>query len=253
MIRIVDLKKSFNGQEVLRGINLEIPEGKRTVIIGRSGEGKSVLLKHIVGLLKPDSGSIYIDGEDITNLKGESLNRIKRRFGVVFQGGALFDSLTIFDNVAFPLRELTDLSEEEITERVRNILSEVGLSGEEGKYPDEISGGMKKRVAIARAVIMEPEILVFDEPTTGLDPITTKTIHALMERCSRKRRCTEIIVTHRMREVLDIAHFVALLYKGRIVEFTTPEKLIASDNPIVRQFIKARWRRKDLRTFWGRE
>ncbi len=249
MIKIVDLWKSFNGQEVLRGIDLEIPKGKRTAIIGRSGGGKSVLLKHIIGLLKPDRGSIYIDGEDITRLRGERLNRIKRKFGVVFQGGALFDSLTIYDNVAFPLRELTDLDEEEIRERVERLLEEVSLSGMEGKYPDEISGGMRKRVAIARAMIMEPEILVFDEPTTGLDPITTKTIHALMTGCSRKTNCTEVIVTHRIREVLDIAHFVAMLHEGRIVEFTTPQELITSENPIVRGFITGKVKGGKLQDF----
>ena len=246
MIKIVDLRKSFDGQEVLRGVNLEIPGGKRTAIIGRSGCGKSVLLKHIIGLLKPDRGWIYIDGEEITRLKGEGLNRIKRKFGVVFQGGALFDSLTIYENVAFPLKELTHLGDKEIRERVEGILEEVGLLEMKDKYPDEISGGMRKRVAIARAIIMEPEILVFDEPTTGLDPVTTKTIHTLMMGCSKKTGCTEIIVTHRIKEVLEIAHFVAMLHEGRIIEFTTPKELIASKNPIVRDFITGKADTKPL-------
>ena len=180
MIEILKLWKSFDGQEVLRGVNLEIPSGKTTAIIGRSGGGKSVLLKHLIGLLKPDKGKILIDGADITGLRTQELNKIKRKFGIVFQGAALFDSMTIFENVAFPLRELTDSSEEEIEERVSVNLKQVGLYGMDAKYPDEISGGMKKRVALAMAMIMEPEIMLYDEPTTGLDPVIETPITQLI-------------------------------------------------------------------------
>ena len=251
MIKVVNLRKSFNGQEVLKGVNLEIPTGKRTAIIGRSGGGKSVLLKHLVGLIKPDSGEIYVDGVDITKLKGKELNEVKKKFGMVFQGAALFDSLTVLDNVAFPLRELTDMKEEEIIENAREILREVGLEGMEHKYPDEISGGMRKRVGIARALIIRPKYLFFDEPTTGLDPITERAIHQLiglnplMEmavkkmvgKCHEEAKCTDIVVSHNIKEVLEISHKVAMLHDGVIVEETTPEGLLKSTNPVVKQFI----------------
>lgn len=251
MIKVVNLRKSFNGQEVLRGVNLEIPKGKRTAIIGRSGCGKSVLLKHLVGLIRPDDGEIYVDGVEITKLRKRELNRIRRKFGMVFQGSALFDSMTILENVAFPLRELTDLKEDEIVERVVNMLRQVGLAGMEGKYPEEISGGMKKRVGIARALILKPEFIFFDEPTTGLDPIMERTIHQLiglkpvMERAvSRLLKKvtdtvphTDILVSHNIKEVLEVSHTVAMLHDGIIIEHTTPEELMKSSNPVVQQFI----------------
>ena len=169
MIRIIDLTRSFNGHAVLDGINLEVPQGEITVIIGKSGVGKSVLLKHIIGLLKPDRGQVLIDGVDITKARGQTLKELKQRFAYLFQGGALFDSLTVFENVAFPLREKTKLSEAEINSRTRERLAQVALTAEvENKFPDELSGGMKKRVALARALIQEPEIILFDEPVTCL-------------------------------------------------------------------------------------
>lgn len=237
MIEIVDLWKSFNVQEVLKGVNLEIPTGKTTAIIGRSGGGKSILLKHIVGLLKPDRGKILVDGMDITKLDSRKLNKIRRRFGMLFQGAALFDSLTIFENVAFPLRELTDLGEEEIRERVIVNLKQVGLYGMESKYPDEISGGMKKRVALARAMIMGPEIMLYDEPTTGLDPVMETAVHQLIMNCQKELKCTAVLVSHNIQEVLKIAHRVALLHEGVIIESSTCKEIQGSENPVVRQFL----------------
>lgn len=238
MIKIVDLKKSFDGQEVLRGVNLEIPDGKTTAIIGPSGIGKTVLLKHLVGLLKPDSGEIYVDGVEITGLKGKALNSIKRRFSMVFQGSALFDSLTVLENVTFPLMELTDLKEEEIRKVSMGILMRVGLKGMEDKYPDEISGGMKKRVGIARALITRPEVIFFDEPTTGLDPIVAGAIHLLMKECINERRATSVIVSHNIKEVLELSDIIAMLHNGVIIECTSPEGLLRSEDPAIKQFIR---------------
>jgi len=237
MIKVVNLRKTFNGQEVLKGVNLEIPSGKTTAIIGRSGEGKSVLLRHLMGLMKPDSGEIYVNNVDITKLKGKELNTIKKTFGVLFQGAALFDSLTIFENVAFPLRELTELKEDEIREVVFKAFKEIGLTGTEQKYPDEISGGMKKRVGLARALIRHPEVMFFDEPTTGLDPITETAIHQLIRHCMNMIQCTEVLISHDIQEVLKLSHKVAMLHDGVIIEETTPEELVKSPNPAVRQFL----------------
>lgn len=241
MIKIEGLKKSFDGQEVLRGVNLEIPDGKTTAIIGPSGIGKTVLLKHLVGLLKPDSGEIYVDGVEMTRLKGKALNSIKRRFGMVFQGSALFDSLTVLENVAFPLMELTDLEEKEITREAMGILTRVGLKGMEEKYPDEISGGMKKRVGIARALITRPEVIFFDEPTTGLDPIVAEAIHLLMKECINERKATSVIVSHNIKEVLALSDIIAMLHNGVIIESTSPEGILRSENPVIKQFIRGEW------------
>ena len=237
MIKVVDLKKSFGGQEVLRGVNLEIHKGETTAIIGRSGGGKTVLLKHLVGLLKPDSGSIFVDGTEITSLRGRRLDRVKRKFGMVFQGGALFDSMTVLDNVRFPLRELTDLSEREITELALSILKETGLEGMEAKYPDEISGGMGKRVALARSLVLRPEYMFFDEPTTGLDPIVVNAIHRLMARCMAEVKCTDVLVSHDIAEVMEISDRVAMLHKGVIIASGTPDEIRGSSDPVVRQFL----------------
>ena len=238
-IRIVDLRKEFNGQEVLRGVNLHIPRGMVTTIIGKSGGGKSVLLKHLVGLIKPDRGEIYVDGIEITRLKGKELKEIKKRFGMVFQGAALFDSITVLDNIAFPLRELTQLKEEEIIRISKNILERIGMAGMEDKFPDEISGGMRKRVGLARVMVMRPEYIFFDEPTTGLDPVVEKSVHEVMMQCREMVKCTNIVVSHNIREILKISDRVALLHEGRIVEVSTPEKILQSDNPHVQEFFKS--------------
>lgn len=237
MIQLVNLRKSFNKQEVLKGLSLEIPDGKTTAIIGRSGGGKSVLLKHIVGLVQPDSGQILVDGKDITTLNEVELNEVKGKFGMLFQGAALFDSLTVFENIAFPLREKTTLSEEKIGEKVGLLLKELGLSGMEAKYPAEISGGMRKRVGLARALITEPKIMLYDEPTTGLDPIMENTIHELILASHKLFHSTDILVSHNMKEVYKIAQHVAMLHEGLIVAQGTPEEMQASQNPMVQQFI----------------
>jgi phospholipid/cholesterol/gamma-HCH transport system ATP-binding protein len=237
MIKIVNLRKSFNGYEVLKGVNMEIPKSKITAIIGRSGGGKTILLKHLIGLVKPDSGEIYIDDVDITKLKGKELNKIKRKFGMVFQGGALFDSLTVLENVTFPLRELTGQKEDEIVEMALGILKQIGLAGIEHKYPDEISGGMKKRVALARALILRPEFMFFDEPTTGLDPIVENAIHQLIKKCMGIVPCTDVLVSHNIGEVLSLSDRVAMLHEGVIIESSTPEEIVKSPNPVVQQFL----------------
>lgn len=239
MIKIVDLVRSFNGNPVLKGINLEVPTGKITVVIGKSGAGKSVLLKHVAGLLKPDQGRIFIDELDLTRARGRELQEIKKRFGVLFQGGALFDSLTVLENVAFPLREKTRLAEGEILKRARERLAQVNLPPEvEGKYPDEVSGGMKKRVALARALVQEPEILLFDEPVTGLDPPMMNTVFHLITKTHQESGYTGMVVSHDIPAVFQIADYVAMLHQGRIVAFGTPGDIQKNLDPVVQGFLR---------------
>ncbi|MBM4285497.1 MAG: ATP-binding cassette domain-containing protein [Deltaproteobacteria bacterium] len=239
MIQIIDLACSLNGQVVLDGIHLTVPRGQITVIIGKSGAGKSVLLKHVLGLMRPDRGQILVDGVDLTRARGRRLQEIRRRFGVLFQGGALFDSLTVFDNVAFPLREKTDLAEEEIGERVRYRLSQVRLGQEvEEKYPDELSGGMKKRVALARALIQEPEIVLFDEPVAGLDPPMTNTIFHLIARTHQENQYTGLVVSHDIPAVFQVAHFVAMLHRGRIIAWGAPAEIQNHEDAAVQSFLR---------------
>jgi phospholipid/cholesterol/gamma-HCH transport system ATP-binding protein len=237
MIKVEALTKSFGGQPVLRGIDLEVPDGSITVIIGRSGGGKSVFLKQVLGLLRPDSGRVLIDGVDVTHLRGRALDEVRARYGVVFQGGALFDSMTCAENVAFPLREKTGLRRAEIAERVATGLARVGLGDVGNKYPAEVSGGMRKRVAIARALVTEPAIVFFDEPTTGLDPILVNTIHGLIRDLHRRLKFTAMMVSHEIPEIFQLADSVAMLHEGRIVEVGPPEAIQASPNPIIQQFI----------------
>jgi phospholipid/cholesterol/gamma-HCH transport system ATP-binding protein len=238
VIKVEELRKSFHGQPVLRGVDLEVPTGSITIIIGRSGGGKSVLLKHLLGLLQPDSGRVLVDGEELTGKSQRAIDHVRERYGVVFQGGALFDSMTCADNVAFPLREKTRLRRGDILERVNRALAQVGLEGMGRKYPAEVSGGMRKRVAIARALVTEPEIVFFDEPTTGLDPILVNTIHRLIQSLHRQRRFTAVMVSHEIPEIFEIADTVAMLYEGRIVEVGPPAAIQSSANPVVRQFIR---------------
>jgi len=237
MIEVVNLYKSFNGQEVLRGINLKVEKGQTLALIGGSGKGKSVLLKHIIGLMRPDQGKVVIDNQDISQIRGKALKRLKNRCGIVFQGGALFDSLTVFDNVAFPLREKTRLKESQIEEIVLNELAQVGLSGAGHKYSAEISGGMKKRVALARCLVMNPEIVLFDEPTTGLDPLIGKAIHKLIQSCHKRLNFTAIIVTHEIPEIFSLVDRAAMLYNGVVIAEGTPEEIQTSKDPVVHQFI----------------
>ena len=238
MIKVEGLTKSFGRQKVLRELSLEVATGTITIIIGRSGGGKSVFLKHLIGLLEPDAGRIIVDGVDVTGLSGRALDEIRRTYGVVFQSGALFDSMSCYDNVAFPLREKTRTPPDELTKRVEAALAQVGLEGVGPKYPAEISGGMRKRVAIARALVTEPEIVFFDEPTTGLDPVLVNAIHRLILDLHRRFRFTAVVVSHEIPEIFEIADTVAMLHDGRIVEIGPPAAIQASTNPIVRRFIK---------------
>ena len=238
MIKIIDLKKNFSEQEVLKGLNLSIPEKKITAIIGRSGCGKSVLLKHIIGLLKPDAGEVRLNGDVLSELGGSQLNEIRKKFGILFQGAALWDSMNVFQNVAFPLQEKTRLSRDEIKIRVERELKNVGIVGMNDKYPSQLSGGMKKRVGLARALIMEPEIVLFDEPTTGLDPIMKKAIHQLIFDTQRRVGFTAILVSHDIPSVFEIVDFVAMMYEGQILEFGSPQDIQNSKSPVIQQFLK---------------
>jgi phospholipid/cholesterol/gamma-HCH transport system ATP-binding protein len=237
MIKLADLRKSFGKQKVLDGLDLEIEAGKTTVIIGRSGGGKSVLLKHIIGLLQPDSGEVLIDGVDITKLGDRDLNEIRKKFGMLFQEAALFDSMTVGENVAFPLREHTRMKEREIRETVADRLHAVGLTGVEGKMPSELSGGMRKRVGLARAIAMHPQIVLFDEPTTGLDPVMTEAINQLIIDTQKQFHFTCVVISHDIQSIFEIADRIAMLYEGKIIEYGTPEEIRASQNPVIVQFL----------------
>ncbi len=237
MIELIDLHKRFGQQQVLKGLNLTVPSGQITAIIGRSGGGKSVLLKHLIGLVRPDRGKVMVDGVHLGPLRGPALDQVREKFGVLFQGGALFDSLTVLENVAFPLREKTRMAETEIVERALERLESVGLADMGHKYPAELSGGMRKRVALARALIRDPQIILFDEPTTGLDPVLLNSIHRLIMDTHKRFGFTALVVSHEIPEIFDIAQNVAMLHDGVIVEHGSPEAITASANPAVRQFV----------------
>jgi phospholipid/cholesterol/gamma-HCH transport system ATP-binding protein len=237
MIHVANLHKSFRGQQVLKGVNLEFASGKITTIVGTSGCGKTVLLKHLNALYLPDGGEVFVDGVDITKLSLNELYRIRSKFGVLFQGAALLDSLTVFDNVAFPMREKTKTSEADIRTKVSERLEQVGLGAMGGKFPAELSGGMKKRAGLARALIMDPEIVLFDEPTTGLDPILATSIHQLIARTQEVFGFTGVVVSHTIPQVFEISDYVAMLANGVIEEVSPPEVFCASQNPAVQQFI----------------
>lgn len=238
MIIVEDLHKSFGENHVLRGVSFEVKDGELLALIGRSGFGKSVLLKHIAGLLRPDKGRVIIDGHDISRTKGRELLKLRDRLGYLFQGGALFDSMTVFENVAFPLKEKRSLPKEEIKRLVIRELQLVGLEGSEDKYPSQLSGGMIKRAALARELVMEPEIMLFDEPTTGLDPIIGSTILNLINSCHNRLNFTGIIVTHEIPKVFDIVDRVMLLHDGKVEISGTPDEVMSSQNPIVRGFLE---------------
>jgi phospholipid/cholesterol/gamma-HCH transport system ATP-binding protein len=236
MIKIEGLKKNFDGNEVLRGVDFEIRDGETVVIIGQSGGGKSVLLKHLCGLLKPDSGKVLVDGVDIVPLDEEELTPIRKEFGFLFQGAALFDSMTVYDNVAFPLRE-ERRSEPEIQKRVEEALTIVDLLKAQGKKPAELSGGMRKRVGLARAVVADPKYVLYDEPTTGLDPVRADNINELILRLHDQLHVTGVAVTHDMISAYKIADRIAMLHEGRIRVVGTPADIQATQDPIVKQFI----------------
>jgi len=237
MIKLIGVEKTLGGQPVLRGVDLTIPAGKLTTIIGRSGEGKSVLLKHMIGLLQPDRGEVWIDGVEISRLRGKALNEVRKRFAMLFQSAALFDSLTVFENVAFPLREKVRLSEGEVVRKVEEKLEQVGLSGMGHKFPAELSGGMKKRAGLARALVMEPEIILFDEPTTGLDPLMAKTIHDLIVAMHRTFGFTAVMVSHEIPEIFSISDWVAMLKEGKIAAMAPSADFPKTTDPAIREFI----------------
>ena len=238
MIEIKDLSKSFEHHQVLDDVNLTIKSGETMVIIGRSGSGKSVLLKHMIGLMKPDAGAVLIDGVDIASLHGPALDQLRMKFGMLFQSAALFDSMTTFENVAFPLLEHTTMTSGAIAQRVRECLQVVGLQQADDLYPSELSGGMRKRVGLARALAMNPEIVLYDEPTTGIDPIMGDIINDLIIALRDRLKVTSVVVTHDMRSAYKVADRIAMLYNGSIVEVGSPDAIRGSANPVVQQFIK---------------
>jgi len=237
MIEVRQLQKSFGSQLILDGVNLQIDSGQSAVIIGRSGGGKSVLLKHLIGLLQPDAGEVFVNGENITRMTERQLLRVREKFGMVFQGAALFDSMTVAENVAFPLERKNKYTVAEIEKRVAAALDVVDLPGTQNKKPAELSGGMKKRVGLARAIVYEPQILLYDEPTTGLDPIVSDSIDKMIIRVRDRLKVTSVVVTHDMRSARRVGHQVFLLHEKKIYASGPPEEFFASADPVVRQFV----------------
>ncbi len=237
MIELRGLHKAFGDNVVLDGLDLTVEEGESMVVIGGSGTGKSVLLKHIIGLMRPDSGEVTVDGQDLSGLRGRDLVRFQRKFGMLFQGAALFDSMNVRDNVAFGLEEHTRKNPSEIDVVVGEKLGMVGLGDIGHLWPSELSGGMKKRVALARAIAMEPRILLYDEPTTGLDPIRADAINDLIVDLRERLHITSVAITHDMVSAYKIADRLAMLYQGKIIQVGTPDEIRGTDNPVVRQFI----------------
>lgn len=237
MIEITNLHKSFGAFPVLRGVNLTVEKGESMTVIGGSGSGKSVLIKHIIGLLFPDRGQVKVDGEVLNDLDEQGLNEVRKKFGMLFQGAALFDSLTVWENVGFGLKQHTKMSDKEIRDAATQKLALVGLKGVEDKMPADLSGGMKKRVGLARAIAMDPQIILYDEPTTGLDPITADAINDLIVDLRKKLGVTSVAITHDMHSAYKISDRIAMLYKGEIQETGTPDEIRGTSNPIVKQFI----------------
>ena len=240
VISLQHLYKSFGERKVLDDMSLEVERGESVVIVGGSGTGKSVTLKHIIGLLRPDKGRVWVADHDITTMNDVELNKFRRHFGMAFQEGALFDSMSVYENVAFPLRRHTKMTEPEIRARVEECLEDVHLHGVEKKRPSELSGGMRRRVGFARAISLKPDILLFDEPTTGLDPVISDVIADLIVEMDQKLGTTTVTITHDMKVAFKIADRVAMLSEGHIIEPGTPEQFQESQNPIVRQFIEGR-------------
>jgi phospholipid/cholesterol/gamma-HCH transport system ATP-binding protein len=238
-IRVADVHKSYGDNHVLRGVDLLAYEGLINVVIGGSGAGKTVLMRQVIGLEKPDAGQIFIDGEDIVPLGEVKMGPVRRKFGMVFQHAALFDSMTVFDNVAFPLREHTRLGRREIRTRVLDKLSILGLEGAEERFPSDISGGMKKRVGVARALILEPKILIYDEPTTGLDPIAARNVDELIRETADKFDVTSFVISHDMTTTFTVGHYISLLHEGRIRMTGVPQEIISSTDPEVIRFLRS--------------
>ncbi len=237
MIAVQGLQKSFDGHIVLNGISFEISKGEVVALIGGSGGGKSVLLKHLAGLMQPDRGKVIIDGVDLGKVRGADLRRLRDRLGFLFQGGALFDSMTVYENVAFPLREKTKMTEKEIRAKVMKELELVGLKGAEEKYPSQISGGMVKRAALARSLVLDPEIMLFDEPTTGLDPVIGQSILELIDSCHKRVSFTGIIVTHEIPRIFPFVDRVLMIYEGKLRVDAAPDEMMRSEDPVVKAFL----------------
>ncbi len=240
MIEVQDLYKSFAGFAVLKGINLKMMEGTTTVVLGGSGSGKTVLMKHIMGLFKPDRGRVIVDGQDVSVMGRQELSRFRERMGMVFQSSALFDSMTVGENVAFPLREHSKLSEPEIRAKVKEKLAVVDLHDVEEKYPAELSGGMRKRVALARAIVREPKIVLYDEPTTGLDPLTTESVDEMIIHARERLSVTSVVISHDIGSAFHIGDHIAMINEGRIVEEGTPAEVRRTQEPHTKQFL-ATW------------
>jgi phospholipid/cholesterol/gamma-HCH transport system ATP-binding protein len=236
-IEFVEVHKSFGRNHVLRGLNMGLPEGKISMIIGPSGTGKSVCIKHVVGLLYPDEGDVLVHGRSIPSLPDAELFELRRKFGVLFQDGALFGSMNLYDNVAFPLRQHTEKGDEEIAEIVNRRMREVGLGGEGEKMPNQLSGGMRKRAGFARALVLDPEIVLFDEPDSGLDPVRTALLCELIKEVHAENGGCYVVITHDIMSARRVAEHISVLWKGRIVESGPAEELFASENPFVRQFL----------------
>jgi phospholipid/cholesterol/gamma-HCH transport system ATP-binding protein len=246
MIEVRDLKRSYGSNRILDGVSFEIEKGESVVIIGRSGGGKSVLLKHMIGLLRPESGQVLIGGEDISQMNERELIRVRGRFGMLFQGAALFDSMTVAENVGFAFRRQRGLTSAEITRKVTEALEMVDLPGTENKKPSELSGGMKKRVGLARAIVYQPEIVLYDEPTTGLDPIVSDSIDQLIMRVRDRLHVTTVVVTHDMRSARRVGQRILMLHDKKIYATGTPDEFFASADPVVKQFVNGVSDPKDL-------
>ncbi|MBV9007803.1 MAG: ATP-binding cassette domain-containing protein [Verrucomicrobia bacterium] len=240
MIAVHDLRKAIDGQEILRGVNLEVATGETLVIIGRSGGGKSVLLKNLIGLMKPDSGEICVEGKDITGLSERRLRSIREKVGILFQSGALFDSMNVEDNIAFPLREAGMRDAKTLQTRVNEVLEVVELEGQNTKMPESLSGGMRKRVGLARAIIRRPNCVLYDEPTSGLDPVVSDSINRLIRRLQSRFGMTSVVVTHDMRSAMEVGDHIAYLHEGRIYFHGTPAELERCDDPIIQDFLIGR-------------
>ncbi len=240
IIRIEKLHKAFGSQRVLNGINLEIPARKITVIMGKSGEGKSVLLKHLIGLMRADAGNIWVQDKNISQMDEWDLNEFRKNFGMLFQDAALFDSMTVFENIAFPLKEHTSHSRKKIREIVEEKLALVGLKNVEHKLPAQLSGGMRKRVGLARAIALSPQIILYDEPTTGLDPIMTDSVDRLILEMKNKLQITSVVISHDLKSAFEIGDKIALLHQGEMIEEGNPEEFQKSTHPFVRQFLEGR-------------
>ena len=240
MIEVRGLVKQIGSQEILRGVDLTVAKGETLVIIGRSGGGKSVLLKHLIGLMQPDAGENWIEGENITGLSERKLAAIRQKVGILFQGGALFDSMTVEENIAFPLEEAGERNAEVVRKKVAEMLEVIELEGEEKKMPVNLSGGMKKRVGLARSIIRRPSCVLYDEPTAGLDPVVSDSINRLIRRLQQRFGVTSIVVTHDMKSAFHIADHIAYLHEGRIYFYGTTQDLEVSDDPIIQDFLLGR-------------